>query len=141
MEYAWIVWLGFVVVAVILEAATSALVTIWFIPGAVIALVLSVLNVPLWVQIVVFAVLSVVLLLFTRKIVKKLIDKKTQPTNLDAIIGQSAVVTERICNINQTGAVKVMGKEWTARSEDGEDIEVGAVVTVKEISGVKLICK
>lgn len=141
MEYIWIAWLGFVIFAVIAEAATAALVSIWFVPGAVIALIMSLFGVPLWVQIVVFAVISVALLALTRKFVKKFLKGKGQPTNADAVIGQQAVVTERISNIDETGAVKLMGKEWTARAEGSETFEVGTVVTVKEISGVKLICE
>ena len=140
MEYIWIGWLAFIVLAVIAEAATAALVSVWFIPGAIVALILSLFKVPLWVQIVVFAVISVLLLVFTRKFVKRFLKGKGQPTNADAVIGQKAVVTERVSNIEETGAVKVMGKEWSARSENEEIFEVGDVVTVKEISGVKLIC-
>ena len=140
MDFLWIVWLAFIVLAVIAEAASAALISVWFIPGAIVALILSLFGVPLWVQIVVFAVISILLLVFTRKLVKKFLAGKGQPTNADAVIGQKAVVTERVSNIEETGAVKVMGKEWTARSEGGEIFDVGDVVTVKEISGVKLIC-
>lgn len=140
MEYIWIGWLAFIVLAVIAETATAALISIWFIPGAIVSLVLSLCKVPIWVQIVVFVVISAVLLLSTRKLVKKLLKGKGQPTNADAVIGQKAIVTERINNIEETGAVKIMGKEWTARSDNDETFDVGDVVTVKEISGVKLIC-
>lgn len=140
MDYIWIGWLGFIVLAVIAEAASAALISVWFIPGALIALVLSLFGVPLWVQFVVFGIVSVVLLVFTRKFVKQFLKGKGERTNADAVIGQKAVVTERVSNIEETGAVKVMGKEWSARSEGGDVFEVGDVVTVKEISGVKLIC-
>lgn len=140
MEYIWIGWLAFIVLAVIAEASSAALVSIWFIPGAIVSLVLSLFDVPLWVQFVVFAVVSTVLLLSTRRLVKKFLKGKGQPTNADAVIGQKAIVTERVSNIEETGAVKLMGKEWSARSDGDETFDVGDVVTVKEISGVKLIC-
>ncbi len=140
MEYIWIGWLAFIVLAVIAEASSAALVSIWFIPGAIVSLVLSLFDVPLWVQFVVFAVISAVLLLSTRRFVKKFLKGKGQPTNADAVIGQKAIVTERVSNIEETGAVKLMGKEWSARSDGDETFDVGDVVTVKEISGVKLIC-
>lgn len=140
MEYVWIGWLAFVVFAVIAEAASAALISVWFIPGALVALVMSICKVPLWVQFVAFAAISLALLFSTRKLVKKFLKGKGQPTNADAVIGQKAVVTERVSNIEETGAVKVMGKEWSARSEGDETFDVGDVVTVKEISGVKLIC-
>ena len=137
------VWLGVIALAIIVEASTSALVSIWFIPSAIISFILALCKVDLWIQIVVFFVVSALLLIFTRKFVERVLQKnKTEHTNLDAVVGQHAVVTERISNIDETGAVKVMGKEWTARSEtDGVTFEVGDVVTVTEIRGVKLICK
>ena len=141
MQYIWIGWLVFIVLAVIVEASTTALISIWFVPGAIISLILSLTSVPLWVQILVFVAVSAVLVLSTRKIVEKWLKSKSEPTNADAVIGQSAVVTERISNIEDSGAVKVMGKEWTARSENESTFEVGQVVTVVEIRGVKLICK
>ena len=140
MEYIWIGWLAFIVFAVIAEAASAALISVWFIPGAIVALILSLFDVPLWVQFIVFGVTSVLLLVFTRKFVKRFLKGKGERTNADAVIGQKAVVTERVSNIEETGAVKVMGKEWSARSENDEVYDVGDVVTVKEISGVKLIC-
>ena len=52
---------------------------------------------------------------------------------------QSAVVTEPIDNLAETGAVRVLGKEWTARTKDGTPVPAGARVTILEIRGVKAI--
>ncbi|MBR7083489.1 MAG: NfeD family protein, partial [Clostridia bacterium] len=90
MEYIWIGWLAFIVIAVIAEAASAALISIWFIPGAIVSLILSLFDVPLWVQFVVFAVISVLLLVFTRKFVKRFLKGKGERTNADAVIGQKA---------------------------------------------------
>ena len=51
------------------------------------------------------------------------------------------MVTEDIDNLLATGAVKCMGKEWTARSRDGEKIVAGETVTAVAIEGVKLIVR
>jgi len=134
------IWVGIIVLAIAAEAITTALVSIWFVPSAIAALVLSLLNVPEWIQIVVFIALSFTLLVTFKSFFGGRRKKETR-TNADAVIGQKAVVSERICNIEQTGAVKVMGKEWTARSTDDSTFEVGEIVTVTEIRGVKLICK
>ena len=135
------IWVGIIFLAIVFEAITADLVSIWFIPSAIVSLVLYLLNVPEWIQIVVFIALSFVLLVTFKLFFGKKKRKKETRTNADAVIGQNAVVSERICNIEQTGAVKVMGKEWTARSSDDSTFEVGEVVTVTEIRGVKLICK
>lgn len=92
------------------------------------------------VQLTVFAVISALFIAATRPFVKKIMSKrKEERTNADRIIGQRAIVTEEINNLNATGAVKVDGKEWTARNfENNEEvIEKGTEVTVVEIRGVK----
>ncbi|MGM9663552.1 MAG: NfeD family protein, partial [Eubacteriales bacterium] len=119
---------------------TMALVSIWFIPSAGVALILSICHVHIGIQIAVFAVLSFLLLIFSRKIFKKALRIKPVATNADSLIGERAVVTEDICNVESKGAAKVRGLEWSARSADGSDIEAGTVVLVTGIEGVKLIC-
>ena len=72
---------------------------------------------------------------------RKFIKTKLVPTNSDRVIGETAVVTESIDNIQAKGSVKVQGQLWTARSENGEVIPEGSQVTVIRIEGVKLIVK
>jgi membrane protein implicated in regulation of membrane protease activity len=86
-----------------------------------------------------FFVVSFVTLYFTRPLVKKYVNSKSQPTNADMVIGKEALVTEAIDNVEGAGAVAVGGKVWTARSDDGQPVELGKVVTVLRIEGVKLI--
>ena len=93
------------------------------------------------VQVIVFLAVSIILLIATRPIVKKHINKKSLPTNADRSIGQAAVVTEEINNLLGKGAAKINGIEWTARSENGDIIPEGTTVTVTKIDGVKLIVK
>jgi membrane protein implicated in regulation of membrane protease activity len=69
---------------------------------------------------------------------EKYVNPKKVATNADRNIGKTAVVTERIDNVAGTGAAKVNGVEWTARTADGSTVEVGALVTVQKIEGVKL---
>ena len=57
------------------------------------------------------------------------------------VIGGEAVVTERIDSLAETGEVKIAGKRWSARLENGETAEIGDHVEVLRIAGVKLICK
>ena len=68
------------------------------------------------------------------------IKPKKIPTNADSLIGETATVTEDIDNLSETGAAKIRGLVWTARSsDDGVRIESGKHVKVKEIRGNKLI--
>ena len=127
-------WLGAAVVFGLIEAATAALVSVWFVGGAVAALLVSLLGGALWLQILLFLAVSAVILALTRPLVKKMAGH-VQPTNLDQTIGASARVTEDAAG---TGAVYVKGKMWTARSSSGATIPIGTEVTVERIEGVKL---
>ena len=134
-----IVWVVIMVVFLVFEAATAGLTCIWFAIGALAALIAALFGAPIWLQLVCFFVVSVVTLYFTRPLVLKYVNSRSQPTNADMVIGKEALVTEAIDNVESAGAVAVGGKVWTARSENGEPIEVGSIVTVLRIEGVKLI--
>jgi membrane protein implicated in regulation of membrane protease activity len=80
------------------------------------------------------------MLLLTRKFVKKFLARtKEQATNLELYYDKTAIVVEEINNVNATGAVKINGLVWTARSENNEIIEKDAVVIFKKIDGNKAI--
>lgn len=132
-------WLVVMVLFLVVEAATVGLVCIWFAVGALAALIAALLGAEIWLQIVLFLVVSAVALYFTRPLAKKYINAKVEPTNADMVIGKECRVTEAIDNIAGTGAVYVDGKTWTARSESDEVIPEGTLVTAKRIEGVKLI--
>ncbi len=134
-------WIAVTIVFVIVEVATTQLVTIWFALGSVAALLACTLKAELYLQIIIFAVVSTLALVLTRPLVKKLSQKEFLPTNADRNIGKSATVTETIDNIAGTGAVKIDGNIWTARSSDDTVIEKDTIVTVEKIDGVKLIVK
>lgn len=135
-----LIWLIIAVVFFVVEALTYGLVSIWFALGAVVTMIATFCGVDeiIW-QLVIFLVSSAVLLLFTRKFFKRFLYRKAEKTNADSLVGQQAVVTEPIDNIAGKGAVKVDGKEWSARTKSGALVEVGKYVTVLEIQGVKLI--
>ena len=134
-----IVWVVLMVVFLVVEAATAGLTCIWFAIGSLAALIAALFDAQLWLQIVWFLVISFVTLYFTRPLVKKYVNSRSQPTNADMVIGKEALVTEDIDNVEATGAVSVGGKVWTARSADGGRIKSGAGVSVLRIEGVKLI--
>ena len=135
----YILWAAAIVIFGVLEAVTVQLVSIWFVIGAVAALIASLCGANFLTQVLIFVGVTIVALLLTRPLVKKRLKPKTESTNADRCIGQEAVVTEKIDNIAATGLVKVGGSVWTARTADGSVIEQGAIVKVEKIEGVKLI--
>ena len=129
-------WLALFVVFLIVEAGTVALVSIWFALGALAALVSCVLGAEMWLQITVFLVVSLVLLALLWKRVRSKLT--TTKTNVDSVIGAEGYVTEAIDNLSYTGRVKLGGITWAARSTSGAGIQVGTLVKVERIEGVKV---
>lgn len=141
MNYMPFFWIAVIVISIFAEVNTAALVSIWFMPSAVVATVLAFFNVPILVQVLVFVILSALFIIFSKTIFAKTYRKGHTPTNADTVIGEQAVVTEQVCNIENRGLVKVRGQLWSARSADGTVLEPGEIVSVISIEGVKLICR
>lgn len=135
-----IIWLALLVVLLAVELATLGLTTIWFAGGALAAFIAAMLNAGLNIQLLLFFAVSVVLLIFTRPFAVKYVNRSRVKTNVDSLIGQTAVVTEEIDNLAGTGQARVDGQIWTARAvSEGDIIPAQARVKIRKISGVKLI--
>lgn len=136
--YIWLV--AFILFAAVEFVTSMALVSIWFAVGSLAALILSIFEVPLWIQLLVFIIVSAILLICTRPIAKRL-NKNNIDTNLEINIGKTAKVIEDIDNSKASGRVRLNGVDWTAVSYTGEFIEKDSHVTVIKIEGSKLYVK
>lgn len=134
-----IIWLVVLAILLVIEFLTLGLTTVWFAGGALVAFLVSLAGGPLWLQLLLFIAVSVVLLLFTRPLAVKYLNKDVQKTNVDSIPGQKGIVTATIDNLKAEGQVTIQGMEWTARAKNGNTIEKGKVVRVTAVEGVKLI--
>lgn len=135
-----IVWLVLLIVMVVIELATMGLTTIWFAGGSLVATIAAACSAPIWLQVTLFFVVSLVLLWFTRPIAVKYFNKDRIRTNVEAMVGRQGVVTSEIDNVEGIGEVKIGGMEWTARTiVDGMKLPVGTVVIVRAVDGVKVI--
>ena len=135
-------WLVCFIIFVIVEGLTAGLVSIWFCFGSICAMLASKAGAPIYVQLVIFAIVSAAMFILTKPFLKRVLKQKNIPTNFDRLIGQSAIVTEKIDNMLETGAIKCDGKIWTARSEKtGKCFDVGEFVTITAIEGVKALVK
>lgn len=135
-----ILWLIVIVVCIAVEIGTLGLTSIWFAGGALTAFVAALLSASGWLQIILFVVISALLLLFTRPLAVKFINKDAVKTNYESMVGRVGEVVEQIDNLRATGCVRVSGQDWTARAAaDPESIPVGCEVVVQKIEGVKLI--
>lgn len=141
MNYYYIIWIIVIVIALIVEVATLGLTSIWFAAAGLITLLLSFFIPWLPVQIGIFLILSALMMYFFYPMLRNKIKKDTVKTNVDAVVGKEAIVTEAIDNIQAAGQVKLSGQFWTARSVDDVEIEKGTHVIVEEVKGVKLMVK
>ena len=129
------IWMISFIVLVLIEIFTINLVTIWFAIGALVSFFVSLCTENIGLEILIFIVVSLITLLFTKKAVNKIKDKEMIPTNLDRVIGQTGIVTEKIKPL-EPGEVKVDGKKWTAIAD--EEIDINDEVKILSINGVKL---
>lgn len=134
------VWLVLAILFVVAECLTVGLVSIWFAGGALVAMILAMAGANVVWQAITFLVISAVLLVATRPLVKKYLLNKKAQTNYESVIGEVAKIIETVDNYNQTGAAFANGKEWTARStRDSVVLEKDSLAKVVAIEGVKLI--
>ena len=131
-------WIAVIIILTIAEILSINLTTIWYVISAIVALILSFFVNSFIIQFGVFALLGTILLITTKPLLTKLLKTDNVKTNLDRVIGMEGIVTEKISKF-EIGEVKVDGKKWSAASDS--EIEVGTIVIVLEIDGVKLKVK
>lgn len=134
-------WLIAFIAFIGIELVTMGLTSVWFGLGALVALVASLLGAPLYVQLILFVVVSTVVLVFVRPFALKYVNQNPEKTNVEAMAGKTGKVIVQINNIEGTGNILVEGLEWTARTEDDSILNVGDLVTVVRVEGVKAIVK
>ena len=140
------VWLILAVVFLIAEAATTALISIWFAVGALAGLVASIFTDSLPVQILVFALVSAVTLaIMVPTLAKRRANKKPPVTNGSQLaVGKRGVVLKAIVP-GSIGRVRVDGLDWQATADsplpEGAPCQVtaaeGAVLTVAAVEPAK----
>ena len=138
MMWYTLIWLGLLVVFLVAEGSTVALVSIWFAAGSLAALIAAVLGGPLWLQVLLFVAVSVGLLAMLRPLVRKYLRPGISRTNVDAVVGSQGFVTEDIDNVAASGQVKLGAMPWTARSTSGDPIPAGKRIRVDRVEGVKV---
>ena len=134
------VWVGVTIICVVIESLTLSLTTIWFGISAFVMVFLSFTHLPFPAQLFIFVALALILLIFTRPVVKQKLNQKKIATNYERIIGQIAIVTKKITAIDK-GSVKINGMEWTAAVKEDITLEEGSKCIIEEIAGVTAYVK
>jgi membrane protein implicated in regulation of membrane protease activity len=139
----WAIWLAVFVLALIIEAVGTDLVSIWFAAGALVALIVSLIPnaVPWWGELIIFLVISTACLLCLRPLVHKYLRRDLTNSNIDEMKGKKGLLVEKIDLLHQ-GVCKINDVRWTAiATDDKTKIPAGSIVEVLAVSGNKLIVK
>lgn len=133
-------WVLVAVIAGVVEIFSLGLWFLWLaISGLIVALATRLgLLTSLDIQLLVFALLTLIFIIFTRPLVLKFFKTSDTASNVDALIGQHGVVTSIITPL-QYGQAKVNGEIWTAAAS--EEIDINTRIEVTGIDGVKLVVK
>lgn len=137
-------WFGVIVFTLVIESQTADLISIWFAPGAFVALILSFFGVEFWIQLAVFIGVTVVGMILSFTVFRPMMRRRSKivPTNVDALAGRAVQVEEAVNNAIPSGVVKVNGQLWTARMEDpGQTAAKGEWVEIVRVEGSKIICR
>jgi membrane protein implicated in regulation of membrane protease activity len=136
---AWMIWVGIGIICLIIEIFTPGFLFMSIGAGAILTgVIVWLTNVSINLQILIFAVITFIIFLFTRKWSKKLLAEPGEPTNVDALKGKTGTVMKEI-PVDGKGYVKVGGEEWSAVSLINSKIKVEKKVVVHKIEGNKLI--
>ena len=141
-QFMWIIWLAVFVIAIIIEATTAELVSIFFCAGALVSLIVSFIpGVNWWVEVILFVIISGASLLGLRPLMNKFLNKEKRDTNIDEMIGKKGLMIKGCDELNH-GEIKVNGVIWTAMSEDEKvEIKANEKVVIVGVNGNKLIVK
>ncbi len=133
-----LIWFAVILIAAFIEITTMDLTSVWFSIGAVISFIMAIMNVALFWQVAAFIVVSTILLLSVRPLVKNYFRTNIVGTNADALVGKVATCTKPI-KVSERGQVKIDGQYWSAITSEGDRIEEGDKVEILAIEGNKLI--
>ena len=135
---AWMIWLAIAIILLIVEMLTVNLLTIWFSVSALIMCPISLLNLPIYLQIIIFVVLSIALMIP----LKKVYEQKIKPQNIlkdnltDKLVHQSGIVTMTIDNNKNEGQIIVGDVYWKAISLNNDVIEKDSKVSILKIENL-----
>ena len=136
----WI-WLAVTVIAIVVEIITPELVSLWFAIGGIVGIAFSFIpGWPWWGEIIIFAVLSMILLLSLRPVLSKYLKRKSLATNVDRLIGQDIrMITQ--ADFDNLGTAKIGDVVWSVKSENQSSLLADEIVRIVAVDGNKLIAR
>ena len=131
LQNMWQVWAVIAITCLILELSSGDFFIICFSIGAVFALITAALGLSIYWQIFIFAIFSLLSVIFVRPVALRYLHKNdpNKPSNADALLGRTGKVTE-IIQAGGNGYVKIDGDLWKAVSKSDSDIPIDTTVRV-----------
>lgn len=137
-EMFWI-WVAVCVLAIIFEIVTPALVSVWFVAGGVVALIMSCFEGVAWYwQLIAFLVVSLLCLFVLRPLAMKASERRQTEANAERLEKKTVRLKTAITE-DGYGEVVINGVTWNARSRDGQPIDAGETVEIVAIDGNKVV--
>lgn len=134
-------WVIVAIAMVVVELVSAGnLISIWFAIGAVASMIVTMISSNVTIQVIVFAIVSMVSLLIIRPMASKFLRGQSFATNADSLIGRRAVLAEAI-DEDKWGLIRINGTSWSATTADQSELPKGTRVEIVAIEGVKLIVR
>ena len=137
------VWLGVFLFTILIEALSQDLIAIWFSLGSLISLVLSAVpNLAWYIELIVFALVSLFVMFLTRPFAKRLLLNATRYTNIDEYVGKRVSVIKEISKY-ENGEIKINGIIYQAclLEEEYDPIKANEIVEIVNFKGNKVIVR
>ncbi len=137
------VWLGVFLFTILIEALSQDLIAIWFSLGSLISLVLSAVpNLAWYIELIVFALVSLFVMFLTRPFAKRLLLNATRYTNIDEYVGKRVSVIKEISKY-ENGEIKINGIIYQAclLEEEYDPIKANEIVEIVTFKGNKVIVR
>jgi len=133
------IWFGIAVACAVVEIASAGFWFLWLAISAAVVALLAKINLvtQLPIQIVIFSLLSLLLVVFTRPLLIKALGTREVKSNVDSLVGRQGVVIEAINPLTGEGQVKLDGEIWSVRAP--HPIATGTLVIVEAVQGVRLL--
>ena len=127
----WQIWAIIAALGLILELSSGDFFIICLSIGAMFAIVCAALGMSVYWQIAIFALFSLLSVIFVRPLALRYLHKNdpNKPSNADALIGRTGRVREAIKS-GGSGYVQIDGDMWKAVSSGSGDIPAGTSVRV-----------
>jgi membrane protein implicated in regulation of membrane protease activity len=136
--YAWIIWLALILIFVIIEVVTVDFTGLMLAVGGIGGLIAGLFHLPFWLQVVIAAVISLLLIFAVRPPLKRALNRGSDKakTLVDALVGQAATVVNDF-NGKPNLAKLANGETWTVKLEDAKSktLQEGDHVVVTAING------